>query len=92
MSCKNMKEKNGDTVTSQKQQRKIKHYFFLYWPGKSLYCLVGVSVCAGIIVEGAEAKLYQQKLSRTLLKGKQPLNFKINYWDFLQEEENKQTF
>ena len=64
-----MKEKNGDTVTSQKQQRKI----------KSLYCLVGVSVCAGIIVEGAEAKLYQQKLSRTLLKGKQPLNFKINY-------------
>ncbi len=45
---------------------------------KSLYCLVGVSVCAWIIVEGAEAKLYQQELSRTLLKkGKQPLHVEM---------------
>jgi hypothetical protein len=47
---------------------------------KSLYCLIGVSVSAWIIVEGAEAKLYQQKLSRTLLKkGKQPFKFGNDY-------------
>ncbi len=28
-------------------------------------------------MESAEAKLYQQKLSRTLLKGKQPLNVEM---------------